>query len=805
MKNVRLFAVAAALGMFASTVAATEDVKTTVTWGKYEEIIKVDIGDKLVMRAPEASVFVETISTECQNGTDANGDGFVDTNIVAMLPANNAGWMYTNAKYWPSEKTAMYYLGLGGGSLTGGRFLAPNAPENKGTFTSQLAHKNFDSEEAVIEFLVEEGAIKVNYDKDNYLESIEVQTNDVTYTNKKFNYSESLVITSTGSRKSDDAMFSAVIDYYMNDVEIPESTLYDISYAKKSTYTTATMPGVKLVDGDINLGTTLTEQQIKDGAIVVVSTDRKGNYVFEEVTTAASKTINVATGDDLTIANQLNTSAIYKIKDVNGEEFKSSDIVTLIKDDGVVAYNEKYAFATGSDVLDAIVFTSSDNGADSAVKNLVTYTTADIYYQEDNGNLTKITKDNYKTLFTNDNLNRLYVGTKKLSTLSDFGGVIELSTPYDFVDYKTDSANPQGYFKATRGYDSFHVGGSYAYAKNQVFQITTQESNVNYDHITKLGTKGKVTVVDITDAEGANHVGAYKVATFVPTKKSMYDVTGTYVLDLEKMAFDFVEDSTMIEEDELTTTFSSTEHGYGLFYLETPENKSDYYVLYTGETSGLDIDFSVNTAKEMIYAEAANGDELTTKAVKLDGKWYPAFETEEELTDFVMAITGIGVLAGSSTDKSSDFYKWYTAAVADTKIKTMGSAVYDATMPTDALSNPGKGTACDYKVSTPVEASKVTVESNMKDIDTNVAGVYDVTYTAKVEGKEVSTTTAKVVVAPKYVRTWENGKVKTLTSYYVTDPTAKYAEYIYDWTNKTVTVTYYDIDGSVADTATNPL
>ena len=53
MKKVRLFAVAAAMGMFASTVAAAEPVVSTgytTTWGEVDEIIKVDVGDKVVAR-----------------------------------------------------------------------------------------------------------------------------------------------------------------------------------------------------------------------------------------------------------------------------------------------------------------------------------------------------------------------------------------------------------------------------------------------------------------------------------------------------------------------------------------------------------------------------------------------------------------------------------------------------------------------------------------------------------------------------------------------------------------------------------
>ena len=117
MKNVRLFALAASIGMFTSTVMASE-AKTTVSWGKHEEIIKIDLGEKLIVKAPTATVSIESLSEICQNGNDKNGDGFVDSEFLAMLPSNNTGWLYTNAKFFPTEKTAMYYLGLGGGSIT---------------------------------------------------------------------------------------------------------------------------------------------------------------------------------------------------------------------------------------------------------------------------------------------------------------------------------------------------------------------------------------------------------------------------------------------------------------------------------------------------------------------------------------------------------------------------------------------------------------------------------------------------------------------------------------------------------------
>ena len=85
MKNVRLFAVAAALGMFASTVAAAETTKT-VQWTGDDTVIKVDLGEKLFYTAPTASITIEGTEAECQNGTDANGDNLVDASVYGLNP-----------------------------------------------------------------------------------------------------------------------------------------------------------------------------------------------------------------------------------------------------------------------------------------------------------------------------------------------------------------------------------------------------------------------------------------------------------------------------------------------------------------------------------------------------------------------------------------------------------------------------------------------------------------------------------------------------------------------------------------------
>ena len=97
-----------------------------------------------------------------------------------------------------------------------------------------------------------------------------------------------------------------------------------------------------------------------------------------------------------------------------------------------------------------------------------------------------------------------------------------------------------------------------------------------------------------------------------------------------------------------------------------------------------------------------------------------------------------------------------------------------------------------------------TVEQ-VNEVDTSVAGVYDLEFAAKYDGEVLDTTSIKVVVAPRYAREYKNGKVVKLTSYYVNKPTQPYAVYVYDWDNGFVTATYYGLDNAVLDTATNPL
>ena len=78
------------------------------------------------------------------------------------------------------------------------------------------------------------------------------------------------------------------------------------------------------------------------------------------------------------------------------------------------------------------------------------------------------------------------------------------------------------------------------------------------------------------------------------------------------------------------------------------------------------------------------------------------------------------------------------------------------------------------------------------------------TLTAKVGEEVVSTKEVKVVVAPKYERTYVNGKVSVLKAFHLNGNL--YAEYHYDWAAKTYSATFYQQDGvTVGSTANGTL
>lgn len=58
----------------------------------------------------------------------------------------------------------------------------------------------------------------------------------------------------------------------------------------------------------------------------------------------------------------------------------------------------------------------------------------------------------------------------------------------------------------------------------------------------------------------------------------------------------------------------------------------------------------------------------------------------------------------------------------------------------------------------------------------------------------------EITTAPYSIQTWENDKIKSITSYHSSNHETKYAEYEYDWNNNLVNIKYYDINGKLTDT-----
>ena len=104
----------------------------------------------------------------------------------------------------------------------------------------------------------------------------------------------------------------------------------------------------------------------------------------------------------------------------------------------------------------------------------------------------------------------------------------------------------------------------------------------------------------------------------------------------------------------------------------------------------------------------------------------------------------------------------------------------------------------------PVDSELVDATVTASTVDTTEAGIKTMTLTASVDGKAVATKEVKVVVAPKYERTYVNGKVSVLKAFHLNGNL--YAEYHYDWANGTYSATFYAQDGvTVGSTANGTL
>ena len=775
--------------------------------------------------------------------------------------------MYTNVKYWPSEKTAMYYVGLGNNSLTGGRFLAPGQEENEGVWANQLGHTHYEDEEAAFNYLVNEGAVQVVRDEDGDIATVFVKTNNQTYIENGLagaalsKGTHVLALTDVSNKpKALAGMYEDVLNYYLTgDITALEAGSYDITYLQS--VTSNSVNGSEYVYYDLNEVAPTSDAWdaglvIKGNAAgtVVLVDSYKGEYRYVDHLPYAPAKFNYAASTE---EGKKDLTSYSKISAVSSRQLLVDSTAT---DTDLVFYNTnltpvstgKAVYAdwyklgstiwglasaeevVGDDkvVLDAIAYESSDAGVLTKYE-LLTWEDTDIY-AEANGTKTLITAKNYASLFTNENLveGKLWYGnihlsddTKVNNKAVKYTGLVDKE--YTHTDYAKGYTYNKGefdsyYIEYSDPYGNFEViakgDADFAYAVQHTSEyeededgnkVVTETNWVDgWNHATRLGAFGKLTFVDISECEEGDETyqGAAKVTSYDFSKVKTYETMGTYSVDYETLELSTLTPNfapvDTDEFDELGMT-----NAYGLFYLETPENDTEYYVLCDDADNLIKpIDFSRNLSKETGTVDMPDGTEYTTPIVQLEkgGKWYLAFETEEDLTNFVIAYTGISTLEGTAKTKNSEFKNWHDVAKEEVKNPLMGSKVYGATLPTDGMSDVAhaEGKKCDYTVSS--SSDKVTVAAK-NEIDTTVAGVHDLVFEATYEGEVVDTATIKVVVAPNYKRTWENGKVKSLVSYYVHDVNAKYAEYNYDWAAGTVTVTYYNPDGSVNETQTNPL
>lgn len=166
MNKVRLFAVAAAMGMFVTTANAalvtgkpkdTSKTVTTVELSGGEEIVRAEFGGVVVAPQLTVNAFTETRTTKVPTGyetvgttlpiyegftnklaVDSNRDGMTDVGLLTWNSESkfaakdeNKFWYYDSAKSWPTVPTSNYYLGHTVDGI-GTRVIAPGAAKNDG-------------------------------------------------------------------------------------------------------------------------------------------------------------------------------------------------------------------------------------------------------------------------------------------------------------------------------------------------------------------------------------------------------------------------------------------------------------------------------------------------------------------------------------------------------------------------------------------------------------------------------------------------------------------------------------------------
>lgn len=343
MKKVRLFAVAAAMGMFAATVnaAAPKVTKDTFvgTWGEMETVVKAEFGGKVVLPTANISVTKQTMSTdkkyapkvtgtygvgelksqECyvgftsEIGKDTNNDGIVDMPLMvwgnlaadAITGVNNF-WYHDDAKYFPTAKTSLYYFGMTSNGY-GARFLAPNQEARDGVIVvekllnadeEQLNYHGWYENTAagnqqLVDMYVKAGLLVASKNSDGEIIGYKTLTEDATTYDSK-NYREiKLTATAVDYRDYTDVLNEEVVRYVTglsvsSDVTVKD---YVVAGATVSDITTANQTPIPYKFGSTT---------VSAGDILIVKETRNGIEIVQRY----------ATGSDISTVTDANDRPI---------------------------------------------------------------------------------------------------------------------------------------------------------------------------------------------------------------------------------------------------------------------------------------------------------------------------------------------------------------------------------------------------------------------------------------------------------------------------------------------------------------
>jgi len=421
-------------------------------------------------------------------------------------------------------------------------------------------------------------------------------------------------------------------------------------------------------------------------------------------------------------------------------------------------------------------------------------------------NYTKKAKENKLGFYYVDSKDKVQpIALGSVVIVSDYKGDLVVEKVFAPKDGETEAV--------ATGYTHAGWEGTTATVKGTEDKVTVYETD-KYKEVTKVATLSQSTAAQYSPF--AKMIWDEEVGSFVKTTDAYSavseEVKGYWYANEYEVEYD--EDGEK-ESETKEKTFTAADlainvPAFGLEEVEfLPENTSGKYVLQVGSVAG------VNEKESKITLTNTNGREIVVDAVEVDDQLYPAFDTMEELVKVASKLPEYadlgtkfgdtnkveGIAKDAGTVKSADYVTWYDATKALNDNPWSGYSV--DYLPKSELRGPASE-ACTYVIEEESVEVDAVISSDADAVDTSVAGVKTLTLTAKVGEEVVSTKEVKVVVAPKYERTYVNGKVSVLKAFHLNGNL--YAEYHYDWAAKTYSATFYQQDGvTVGSTANGTL